>query len=90
MRPVGGSPPAAGLAGKQLKFAASDALVPSFFPIHRQAWGDRHSDIFLGPWRAARIDPARSALDRGMKIKPYEALRAATNHAAWQNFEDLR
>jgi predicted amidohydrolase YtcJ len=42
--------------------------VPSFFPIHVQFWGDRHRDIFLGPERAARIDPARSALDRGMKI----------------------
>lgn len=52
----------------QLNFAANNGLVPSFFPIHVQFWGDRHRDIFLGPERAARIDPARSALDRGMKI----------------------
>ncbi|MFZ1957401.1 MAG: amidohydrolase family protein, partial [Desulfobacterales bacterium] len=52
----------------QLDFAAKQGLVPSFFPIHVQFWGDRHRDIFLGPERAARIDPARSALDRGMKI----------------------
>ena len=52
----------------QLDFAAQHGLVPSFFPIHVQFWGDRHRDIFLGPERAARIDPARSALDRGMKI----------------------
>jgi len=52
----------------QLNFAANQGLVPSFFPIHVQFWGDRHRDIFLGPERAARIDPARSALDRGMKI----------------------
>jgi predicted amidohydrolase YtcJ len=52
----------------QLDFAARQGLVPSFFPIHVQFWGDRHRDIFLGPERAARIDPARSALKRGMKI----------------------
>ena len=52
----------------QLDVAAAHGLVPSFFPIHVQFWGDRHRDIFLGPERAARIDPARSALDRRMKI----------------------
>lgn len=111
----------------QLNFAANYGLVPSFFPIHVQFWGDRHRDIFLGPERAARIDPARSALDRGMKITlhhdapvagidilnvvssavnrlttsgqllgpaeritPYEAFRAVTKDAAWQNFEEHR
>jgi predicted amidohydrolase YtcJ len=111
----------------QLNFAANNGLVPSFFPIHVQFWGDRHRDIFLGPERAARIDPARSALDRGMKITlhhdapvagidilnvvssavnrrttsgqllgpaeritPYEAFRAVTKDAAWQNFEEHR
>jgi predicted amidohydrolase YtcJ len=52
----------------QLDVAADHGLVPSFFPIHVSFWGDRHRDIFLGPERAARIDPARSALDRGMRI----------------------
>ena len=52
----------------QLNFAANQGLVPSFFPIHVTFWGDRHRDIFLGPERAARISPSRSALDRGMKI----------------------
>jgi predicted amidohydrolase YtcJ len=52
----------------QLDFAAQQGLIPSFFPIHVQFWGDRHRDIFLGPERAARIDPAHSALERGMKI----------------------
>ena len=52
----------------QLNFAANNGLVPSFFPIHVTFWGDRHRDIFLGPERAARISPSRSALDRGMKI----------------------
>jgi predicted amidohydrolase YtcJ len=31
-------------------------------------WGDRHHDLFLGPERAGRIDPVRSALDRGLKV----------------------
>lgn len=52
----------------QLDFAANQGLIPSFFPIHVTYWGDRHRDIFLGPSRAARISPSRSALDRGMKI----------------------
>lgn len=52
----------------QLNFAANHGIVPSFFPIHVTFWGDRHRDIFLGPKRAARISPSRSALDRGMKI----------------------
>jgi len=52
----------------QLDFAAKHGLVPSFFPIHITFWGDRHRDIFLGPERAARISPAKSALKRGMKF----------------------
>ena len=52
----------------QLDFAAKHGLTPSFFPIHVYFWGDRHRELFLGPERAARIDPARSALDRKLKI----------------------
>ena len=52
----------------QLNFTANHGIIPSFFPIHVTFWGDRHRDIFLGPERAARISPSRSALDRGMKI----------------------
>lgn len=43
-------------------------VVPSFFTLHTYYWGDRHREIFLGPDRAARISPARSALDRGMRV----------------------
>jgi predicted amidohydrolase YtcJ len=43
-------------------------VVPSFFTLHTYYWGDRHRDIFLGPDRAARISPARSALERGMRV----------------------
>ncbi len=52
----------------QLDRAAKHGLIPSFFPIHIYFWGDRHRDVFLGPDRAARISPARTALDRGMKV----------------------
>jgi predicted amidohydrolase YtcJ len=56
------------MGNDQLNFAASNGLIPSLFPIYVVFWGDRHCDIFLGPVCAARIDPARSELDRGMKI----------------------
>jgi len=52
----------------QLDVAEAHGMCPSFFPIHVVFWGDRHRDIFLGPKRAARISPAKSALDRGMKF----------------------
>ena len=111
----------------QLEFAAKHGLTPSFFPIHVYFWGDRHRELFLGPERAARISPSRTALDRGLKvtlhhdapiagiemltvawsainrvttdgeelgpehrITPFEALRAITADAAWQNFEEDR
>lgn len=50
----------------QLDVAAQHGLIPSFFPIHVVFWGDRHREVFLGPERAQRISPAKSALDRGM------------------------
>jgi predicted amidohydrolase YtcJ len=43
-------------------------LLLSLFPGHVYYWGDRHRDIFLGPERAARINPMRSALDRGIGV----------------------
>ena len=51
---------------EQLDAAAELGMSPTFFPAHIYYWGDRHRDIFLGPERAARINPLRSALDRGM------------------------
>ena len=41
-------------------------VVPSFFVVHTYFWGDRHRDIFLGPDRAARLDPAGSAVREGL------------------------
>nr|WP_294509976.1 amidohydrolase [uncultured Bilophila sp.] len=43
-------------------------VVPSFFTVHTYYWGDRHRDIFLGESRAARINPLRSALKRGIRF----------------------
>jgi predicted amidohydrolase YtcJ len=43
-------------------------VIPSFFVLHTYYWGDRHRDVFLGPRRTARIDPVKSALDRGMRF----------------------
>ncbi len=58
-------------------------VIPSFFELHTWYWGDRHRDRFLGPERAARISPLRSALDRGLRftlhadtpVVPMEPLR---------------
>ncbi|HEX6711353.1 MAG TPA: amidohydrolase [Rubrobacter sp.] len=43
-------------------------VTASFFAPHVWYWGDRHREIFLGPERAARIDPLASAARRGMRF----------------------
>lgn len=43
-------------------------ITASFFAPHVWHWGDRHREIFLGPERAARIDPLASAARRGMRF----------------------
>ncbi len=43
-------------------------ITPSFFVSHTYYWGDRHRDIFMGPERAMRMSPLRSALDRGLRM----------------------
>jgi len=60
-------------------------VTPSFFSLHTYYWGDRHRDIFMGPDRAFRMSPAKSALDRGIPftihadtpVTPMEPLRLA-------------
>ncbi len=42
------------------------AILPSFFPMHTYYWGDWHRDSVLGPERAARISPCRSARTLGL------------------------
>jgi predicted amidohydrolase YtcJ len=43
-------------------------VSPSFFSLHTYYWGDRHTAIFMGPDRAARMSPAKSAIDRNMRF----------------------
>ncbi len=52
----------------QLDAAKELGMIPSFFPAHIYYWGDRHRDIFVGPQRAARMNPSKSALNRGMRF----------------------
>jgi len=43
-------------------------VTPSFFSLHTYYWGDRHMNIFMGPDRARRMSPAKSAIDRGVRF----------------------
>jgi predicted amidohydrolase YtcJ len=38
----------------------------TLFPSHIYYWGDRHATKFLGPKRAAQMNPMRSVIDRGI------------------------
>lgn len=42
-------------------------VLPTFFGMHVWYYGDRHYQRFLGPERAARIDPSGSAVRLGMR-----------------------
>jgi predicted amidohydrolase YtcJ len=74
----------------QLARMADLGILPSFFVKHVYYWGDRHRDIFIGPERARRISPLRSAQQRGIPfglhsdcpvtpIPPLEGIWAAVN-----------
>ncbi|MCP4005164.1 MAG: amidohydrolase [bacterium] len=52
----------------QLEKMRELGVVPSFFCLHTYYWGDRHRDIFLGPDRASRISPLRSAAKLGIRF----------------------
>lgn len=56
------------LRDDQLDRMARLEISVSFFSAHVHFWGEKHRDVFLGPERAARINPARSAIDRGIRI----------------------
>jgi predicted amidohydrolase YtcJ len=43
-------------------------LIPSYFPNHVYYWGDRHKSLFLGPQRAARINPLASSVKAGLRF----------------------
>ena len=67
----------------QLERMSQLGIIPSFFSLHTYYWGDRHREIFMGPERAARMSPARSAAERGLRftihadspVVPMEPLR---------------
>ena len=52
----------------QLDVMAELGVIPSFFASHVYYWGDYHRDSVLGPQRAARISPLRSAERRGIRF----------------------
>ncbi|SDP39366.1 amidohydrolase [Desulforhopalus singaporensis] len=71
--------------------------IPSFFVLHTYYWGERHWNIFMGPERAARMSPARSAVDRGMPftfhcdtpvvpMDPLLTIWAAVNRMSYEGF----
>ena len=41
-------------------------VIPSYFINHIYYWGDRHKRLFVGPERAARMNPLGSSLRKGM------------------------
>ena len=41
-------------------------IIPSYFINHIYYWGDRHAAIFVGPERAARMNPLGSSLRHGL------------------------
>ena len=43
-------------------------VVPSYFPNHVYYWGDRHVARFLGPDRAAKIDPLGASVEAGLRF----------------------
>jgi predicted amidohydrolase YtcJ len=43
-------------------------VSPSFFVSHTFYWGDRHKSIFIGPERAMRISPLKTARKRGIRF----------------------
>ncbi|PWH06441.1 amidohydrolase [Brachybacterium endophyticum] len=51
----------------QLERMAKQGMIASIFGVHVYFWGDVHLTNF-GPRRGRRISPARSALDRGVRV----------------------
>ncbi|BAJ30449.1 MULTISPECIES: amidohydrolase [Kitasatospora] len=74
----------------QLRRMRRLGVTASFFVSHTYYWGDQHRDIFLGPERARRISPLRSAHRRGVRYslhldtpvvpqRPLDAVWSAVN-----------
>ena len=41
-------------------------VIPSYFINHIYFWGDRHKALFIGPERAARMNPLGTSLKKGL------------------------
>jgi predicted amidohydrolase YtcJ len=52
----------------QLEAMKPLGLTPSFFSAHAYYWGERHRAVFLGRERADRLNPAATALRKGLRI----------------------
>lgn len=52
----------------QLDAMVELGITPSFFVAHTYYWGERYIDYVLGPERAGRISPLRSARNRGIRF----------------------
>ncbi len=50
---------------------ASLDVSPSFFIGHTFYWGDRHKNVFFGPYRAAHMSPLKGALEEGMRFSTH-------------------
>ncbi len=50
----------------QIQRMAKLGAIPSYFIMHVHYWGDRHARLFLGPERAARLNPLASSQKAGM------------------------
>lgn len=55
------------LTDEQLDLCVEVGIMPSFFPGHIYYWGEKHYSTFLGPDRARRMNPAGSALRKGLR-----------------------
>ncbi len=55
------------LAGKNhIRRMKEAGIIPSYFVNHVYYWGDRHVSLFIGPEKAAGIDPLASTVAAGL------------------------
>ncbi|WP_245671247.1 amidohydrolase [Pseudobacillus wudalianchiensis] len=77
----------------QLDEMAKLGITPSFYVSHTFFWGDQHWETFMGPERAARMSPLKSAVKRGIRfsvhldtpvtpMSPLQAVWSAVNRTS--------
>ena len=52
----------------QLQAMKRLGITPSFFSAHTYYWGDRHTNIFMGPKRASNMSPTGWAVDEQLRF----------------------